>query len=75
MKNLKAIEGKKFLVIDSISTLLAYNKAEKIIYFLHALSSALPVLGADAVFIGLKNEESKALQQISSQFCDKVIKV
>lgn len=74
-ENLKKIKGKKFLIVDSVSTLLMYNKGETIVRFLHSLSTTLSALGTDAVFIALEGEDTKGRAEVFSQFCDKIIEV
>ncbi len=72
---LRRTEQKKFLIMDTISTLLLYNDAESVEKLLHSLSNKLRLLDTNAFFISIKSEENQALEDIVSQFCDKKIEL
>ena len=75
LETLKAIPGEKFLLVDSISTLLSYNSAEKVTHFLHSLAGKLSVLKATGLFLALEGETEKLVEDVTSQFCDKIVEL
>ena len=74
LEALKNIEGKKFLIVDSVSTLMAYNEKEKVMRFMHALSASLKS-GGDATLITLESGDNAAARQVCEQFADQIIHV
>ena len=73
LEALKKIDGKKFLVVDSISTLMVYNSPETVLRFAHALASKLPAQGVDVVYIALLDEKNASVESIAGM-CDKVLR-
>jgi KaiC/GvpD/RAD55 family RecA-like ATPase len=67
-------KSKIFLFVDSVSTLLIYNKAENIAKFSHFLSGKLRTKGLDGILFSIESETDKKLISTISQFCDKVIR-
>lgn len=67
--------GKRFLVIDSLSTLLIYNRPESIEKFVHAVTNKIRGMPVFAVLLMIKTAENLDVQRIVSQFCDHVIEV
>ena len=68
---LKKIKDNKFVLLDSISTLLIYNEPETISKFVHFLTVKMRVLNLSVILIGL-NENQGFLAELS-QYCDKTI--
>jgi len=64
---------KKFILIDSLSTLLVYNSSETVLQFVHFISSRIRMTRILGVFLCLEEEKSKKVISSLSQFCDKVI--
>ena len=69
---INSISSKKaFIVIDSITTLLIYNKDVSVEKFLHALSQKISDLGFVGFFFASEST-NKELLDIISQFCDDI---
>ncbi len=68
-------DEKKFIFLDSLSTLLLYNEAGTIAKFSHFLTSRLREWNVDGVFILLDTQSDEELTSRLSQFCDRVVKV
>ena len=62
----------RFTVIDSLSTLLLYNKAEVVEKFLHNLTGKLRAAQAIGVFLAVRLKENEDTLRGLSQFCDQV---
>jgi len=66
---------KRFLFIDSISTMLIYNDADTVLRFLHSLTGKMRLLGITGIIFLLEKEsDEKFLAQVA-QFCDRVITI
>lgn len=66
---------KKFLFLDSISTLLIFNSPEVIGRFSHALTAKMRALGVSGAIISIPSDTEPAIRQMLSALCDKVIKI
>lgn len=65
--------NKKFLFLDSLSTLILYNNSGSVAKFIHFLTGKLRSWNLDGVFLSLELEsDSEFLEQLSL-FCDKKI--
>ncbi|MBW2984332.1 hypothetical protein KY361_04410 [Candidatus Woesearchaeota archaeon] len=65
----------KFLLMDSLSTMLVYNKVDTTVKFIHYLITQLRKYKLSGIILSLeKDMESKTIDSIT-QFCDKVIKI
>lgn len=67
-------EGKKFVIVDSLTTLLVYNKETTVERFVHAVSGKMYSLGARTIFILMESTE-EGVKNTLAQFCDKVITI
>ena len=73
---MKSMPGKKkFLLLDTLSTLLVYNSPSSIAKFSHFSSTRLKLLGDYGVFITIYGQMGDSLVKQISQFCDKTVKV
>ncbi|MEW6295679.1 MAG: ATPase domain-containing protein [Candidatus Diapherotrites archaeon] len=66
---------KKFLFLDSISTLLIFNSPEVIGRFSHALTAKMRALGVSGAIVSIPSDTEPAIRQMLSALCDKVIKI
>jgi hypothetical protein len=66
---------RKFIVFDSLTTLLAYNSEDAVFKFLHYITGRMRMVGADGVFITLNQKSDMEFQSKLSMFCDKIIKI
>lgn len=64
---------KKFILLDSLSTLLIYNSPETVLQFVHFISSRIRMSRILGMFLCLEEEKSKKVISSLSQFCDKVV--
>ncbi len=65
----------RFLVLDSLSTLLIYNKPESIEKFVHTLSTRVRAQNVLGIFLIVKTEQNRDAVRVLSQFCDAVIEI
>ncbi|MDI6798686.1 MAG: hypothetical protein QMD12_01660 [Candidatus Aenigmarchaeota archaeon] len=74
---MEAMKGKpnKFLLLDSLSTLLIYNNAGTVARFSHFLTTKIRLSKLKGVFIIVEKEMEEKLLITLSEFCDKVIKL
>lgn len=63
----------KFLLLDSLSTLLLYNNTGSVAKFVHFLTGKLRSWNLDAVFLSLELESDAEFLAQLSLFCDKKI--
>jgi len=72
---LRLPRDKRFVFIDSISTMLVYNDTDTVLRFIHSLSGKMRLLGiAGIIFLLEKESDQKFLAQVS-QFCDTVVTI
>lgn len=67
-------QERKFLFVDSLSTLAVYNNPEMILKFIHYLTGKIRIWGLSGVLIALNEETDKKIIAELAQFCDKIIK-
>lgn len=65
--------GKKYLVLDTLSTLLVYNSLGTVEKFAHFITTKIRGWDMDGVIISLEKETSESLKSQLAQFCDKII--
>ena len=68
------LKGKGFVIIDSITTLLMYNKEVSVEKFLHALSQKIKDLELQGIFLAAESTNKEAIDTIA-QFCDDIKKI
>jgi len=71
---LKELKGKKFILLDSASTLLVYNQHETVEKFVHSMISKARIHEANCIVL-LAKEHKKSLAEYISEFCDKIIEI
>lgn len=75
-KKIKSIpQNKKFLVLDSVSTLLVYNEAGSVEKFVHALVGKINQHRARGILLLVRSRKCSGTIQTISQFCDRVIEI
>ena len=62
----------KFIILDSLTTMLVYNKPGAVEKFVHSLSGKIKAWNANGVFI-LMDTADKEIISTLAQFCDKVV--
>ena len=74
-KSIKNIPSKKFIFIDSISSMLIHNQPVIFGRFIHSILTKLRVLGVGCILLSLEVETDKMVRAEIAQLCDKVVKV
>ena len=74
-ENMREINGKKFVFIDSITTMLIYNTPKIFARFVHGILTKLRISGVAGLLISLEKETDKEIRAQIAQLCDKIIKV
>jgi hypothetical protein len=64
---------KKFIFLDSLSTMLIYNEAGTLSKFSHFLTSRLRQWNVNGLFMSLDTASDKEVTASLSQFCDRVV--
>jgi archaellum biogenesis ATPase FlaH len=74
---LESMEKKedKFLILDSISTLLIYNDFETVAKFVHFIISRLRVFGLVGLIISVEKILDERMINILMEMCDEVIEI
>lgn len=70
MQKIKGSE--KFVLFDSLSTLLIYNKPSLVAKFVHSIATKIRVWKAKGVFLMIQ-EKDDDITKIIAQFCDETI--
>jgi len=65
----------KFLILDSISTLLIYNSFETVARFVHFIISRLRVFGLVGLLISIEKILDEKMINILIEMCDEVIEI
>ena len=69
-----SIKGDKFIVFDSVNTLLNYNNESMVIRFMHSMTAKMRAENARAVILSVGSINEKISSQLA-QFCDKSVKL
>lgn len=68
-------EKPKFLIFDSISTLLIYNDIASVERFIHLVIGKLREWKIKGVLLMVKSDEHKGVVNSLSQFCDRILEI
>ncbi|MBU0636364.1 hypothetical protein KKE06_05035 [Candidatus Micrarchaeota archaeon] len=68
-------KNQQFLILDSLSTLLLYNKPEPLEKFVHQLVGKIRGLQALGIFLMVRLKENQDTIRVISQFCDHTIEI
>ncbi len=71
----KMTEKPKFMVFDSISTLLIYNDVSSVERFTHLIIGKLREWRMKGVLLMVKSEEHRGVVNSLSQFCDRILEI
>ena len=69
------IPGKKFVFIDSITTMLIHNTSEIFSRFIHGIVTKLRIEGVSGLLISVEEETDEHVRSQIADLCDKVIKI
>ena len=72
---IKNFKGKKFVFIDSITTMLIHNEPYVFARFIHSILTRMRLNGVGGVLISLTDSSNYDLRAEIAQICDKVIKI
>jgi len=64
----------KFVIVDSLSTLLVYNKPGIVEKFVHSIAGKARAWKAKGIFLMVENKQDKVIKTIA-QFCDQTIEI
>lgn len=74
-QRLQSLPAERFVVVDSVSTLLLYNKPDTLEKFVHTLAGKIRAKNAVGIFLTVRLRENKDILQVLSQFCDHTIEI
>ena len=74
-ERIKIINGKKFLFIDSITTMLIHNEPHIFARFVHNILTKMRLYGTGGLIISLEEKTNREVKAEIAQLCDKVIKI
>jgi hypothetical protein len=69
------IQGKKFVLLDSISTMLIYNHPQIFARFIHNILTKIRLKGISGLLLSLDADIDKNVKAEIMQLCDKTIKI
>lgn len=69
------IKEKKFLFLDSITSMLIYNDSRIFAKFIHSVLVKMRINNESGVLFSLEEETKKEVRAEIAQLCDKVIKI
>lgn len=68
-------KGKRFLLLDSVNTLMTYNNPAIVLKFFHFVITKLREAGVNGIFVVSDDKADHALMVQLSSFVDKVVEV
>ena len=74
-ERIKKINGKKFLFIDSINSMLIHNEPYVFARFIHSILTRMRINGMGGLLISLNDNTNHDIKAEIAQLCDKVIRV
>lgn len=74
-KKIEKSKEAEFIVLDSISTLILYNKREAVEKFSHSLAGKMRGKNITGVLVMVQSAETKGITERLSQFADEVIEI
>ena len=73
--NMEGLKCKKFIFIDSLSTLLIHNEISDILKFIHYMTGKMRMWNLHGVMISIHGETDKRIIAAMRQFSDKLIRL
>jgi archaellum biogenesis ATPase FlaH len=71
----KVVSNQKFLILDSVSTLLVYNSSQAVEKFCHTIITKTRSENLVGLFLMVESEEHRAVVETLAQFVDSVVTV
>jgi len=72
---IEQFEGKKFVFIDSLTTMLIHNDSYVFARFIHSILTKLRIHEIDCIIISFETNKADDIKAEIMQLCDKVIKI
>ncbi len=74
-KMIGEVDGKRFIFIDSITTMLIHNRPEVFVKFIHSILTKMRIHKISGLLLSLETETDTEIKAEILQLCDKVIKL
>lgn len=74
-EHIKRLEGKKFVFIDSLTTMLIHNEPYVFARFMHSIFTRMRLNGIGGIMISMTDKANREVRAEIAQLCDKVIKI
>jgi len=74
-EHIKKLDGKMFVFIDSITTMLIHNEPFVFARFIHSILTRMRINGVGGLLVSLTDKTNKEIRAEIAQLCDKVIKI
>jgi hypothetical protein len=74
-ESIKNIKGKKYLYIDSMTTMLIHNQAKTFSSFVHAILTKLRMSDTNGLIFSIAKGIAEEVRNEIAQLCDKVVQV
>ena len=72
---IKKLEGRKFVFIDSLTTMLIHNEPYVFARFMHSIFTRMRINGIGGIMISISDRTNREIRAEIAQLCDKVIKI
>ena len=72
--HIKKVNGKMFIFIDSITTMLIHNEPYIFARFIHSILTRMRINGVGGLLISITDRTNREIRAEIAQLCDKVIK-
>ena len=72
---IESLPGKKFIFIDSITTMLIHNEPYVFARFIHSILTRMRTNDVEGLIISLEERTNREVRAEIAQLCDKVIKI
>ena len=72
---MRSLPGKKFVFIDSITTMLIHNEPYVFARFIHSILTRMRVHRIGGLLISLEDRNNGVIRAEIAQLCDKIIKI
>ena len=72
---IKDLNGKKFIFIDSITTMLIHNEPYVFARFIHSMLTKMRINGIGGLLISITDKTNREVRAEIAQLCDKVITI
>jgi hypothetical protein len=74
-ETIKKIKTVKYILIDSINTMLIHNKPDIFARFIHSVMTKMRLSSVNCIILSFEDETHREIRAEIAQLCDKVIKV